>query len=45
MSSGDFFSNEKSATLRADQAGKAKIEFENRAGQVTVLKEGLVLEA
>jgi isocitrate dehydrogenase len=27
MSSGDFFSNEKSATLSADQAGKAKIEF------------------
>ena len=45
MSSGDFFSNEKSATLSADQAGKAKIEFQNKAGEVTVLKEGLTLKA
>ena len=44
MLSGDFLSNEKSATLSANQAGKAKIEFENKAGQVTVLKKGLILK-
>lgn len=45
MPSGDFFSNEKSATLTAAQAGKARIEFENAAGAVSVLKEGLNLQA
>jgi isocitrate dehydrogenase len=45
MPSGDFFNNEKSATLRDDQAGKARIEFEDAAGNVTVLKDGLDMPA
>ena len=44
MSSGDFVSNEKSATLTAAQSGKAKIEFEDNAGNVFVLKEDLNLK-
>jgi len=43
MSAGDFFSNEKSATLTAAQAGKAKIELHGADGSVTVLKDGLAL--
>ena len=45
MSSGDFISNEKSATLTASQAGTAKIEFEDENGKITVLKDGLNLKA
>ena len=41
MPSGDFFGNEKSATLLDAQAGAARIEFEDNAGTVTVLKDGL----
>jgi len=41
MSTNDFFSNEKSSTLRADQAGKARIELEAKNGVVTVLKSGI----
>ncbi|WP_118138428.1 NADP-dependent isocitrate dehydrogenase [Oceanicella sp. SM1341] len=41
MSGGDFFSNEKSATLTAAQAGPAKIELVGADGSVTVLKEGV----
>ncbi len=38
MSGNDFFSNEKSATLSADQAGPARIELVAQDGSVTVLK-------
>lgn len=43
MSSGDFFSNEKSTTM-ADGT-EARIEFVDESGQVTVLKESLPLLA
>ena len=39
MSGGDFFSNEKSTTITAAQAGDARIEFVGSDGAVTVLKE------
>ena len=45
MLSGDFISNEKSATLTATQAGTARIEFEDENGDITILKDGLNLEA
>jgi isocitrate dehydrogenase len=45
MSSGDFFSNEKSATLTATQAGIARIEFEDENGSITILKDGLNVKA
>ncbi len=41
MASGDFRSNEKSATLTAAQAGPAKIELVKKDGSVTVLKSGV----
>ncbi|WP_295315751.1 NADP-dependent isocitrate dehydrogenase [Roseobacter sp.] len=41
MSGGDFRSNEKSATLTADQAGPVRIEHEAADGTVTVLKDGI----
>jgi isocitrate dehydrogenase len=41
MSANDFFSNEKSATLTADQAGPARIELVARDGSLTVLKESV----
>jgi isocitrate dehydrogenase len=44
MTGNDFFSNEKSATITATQAGPAKIEFVARDGSVTLLKDGLKLE-
>ena len=44
MDSGDFFSNEKSATLSADQGGKGRIEFVAGDGAITVLKDGIALE-
>ncbi|MCP3661629.1 MAG: NADP-dependent isocitrate dehydrogenase [Gammaproteobacteria bacterium] len=43
MSSGDFASNEKSATMA--EANDVKIEFVGEDGQVTVLKESTPLEA
>ena len=43
MSGGDFFGNEKSATI--SEATVAKIEFVAVDGSVTVLKEDLVLQA
>ncbi len=43
MSGNDFYSNEKSATLTAEQAGDAKIEFAGADGTVTVLKDGVSL--
>ena len=45
MSSGDFFSNEKSATIIDAEAGMARIEFENKNGKTTILKDGLNLKA
>ena len=45
MSSGDFFSNERSATLTFAQSGKARIEFEDEEGKISVLKDGLNLKA
>ncbi len=43
MSSGDFYSNEKSTTMAQDTT--AKIEFVDDGGNVKVLKEGLPLMA
>ena len=43
MSSGDFFSNEKSTTMAEET--EARIEFVDESGQVTVLKESLPLQA
>ncbi|MEK9850566.1 MAG: NADP-dependent isocitrate dehydrogenase, partial [Candidatus Puniceispirillum sp.] len=45
MPSGDFFDNETSTTLRDDQAGIARIEFEAADGRVTTLKDGLEMPA
>jgi len=45
MSGDDFFSNEKSATIAAGQAGEARIEFEGADGTVTVLKDRFPLDA
>ena len=39
MSGNDFFSNEKSVTLSAEQAGDARIELVGADGSVTVLKD------
>ena len=39
MPGNDFYANEKSATITADQAGDAKIEFVAKDGAVTVLKD------
>ena len=41
MSGNDFFSNEKSVTLSADQAGEARIELVAPDGSITVLKESV----
>ncbi|WP_342069748.1 NADP-dependent isocitrate dehydrogenase [Yoonia algicola] len=41
MSGNDFFSNEKSVTLTAEQAGPARIELVAKDGSVTVLKDGV----
>ncbi|MFT6460421.1 NADP-dependent isocitrate dehydrogenase [Pseudophaeobacter arcticus] len=45
MTDGDFYANEKAATITAAQAGDAKIEFVGADGAVTVLKDGWMLEA
>lgn len=45
MSGHDFFSNEKSATLTAAQAGAARIELVGRDGSVKVLKDGVKYSA
>ncbi|WP_417712901.1 NADP-dependent isocitrate dehydrogenase [Pseudophaeobacter arcticus] len=45
MTDGDFYANEKAATITAAQAGDAKIEFVAKDGAVTVLKDGWTLEA
>ncbi len=39
MSSGDFFSNEKSTTITEDNAGDARIEFVDAKGAVTELRK------
>ncbi len=44
MSGNDFYSNEKSATITADQIGDATIEFVTKDGSVSVLKSGWPLE-
>ncbi|MDE9450146.1 NADP-dependent isocitrate dehydrogenase [Aliiroseovarius sp. Z3] len=44
MPDNDFYANEKSATITADQAGDAKIEFVGKDGNVTVLKDGWTLD-
>lgn len=44
MPGDDFFANEKSVTITAAQAGGAKILFTDKAGQQTVLKDGLSYE-
>ncbi len=41
MGANDFFANEKSATLTADQAGAARIELVAADGSITVLKDGV----
>ncbi|GHG94189.1 NADP-dependent isocitrate dehydrogenase [Pseudodonghicola xiamenensis] len=40
MPGNDFYANEVAATLTADQAGPAKIEFLGKDGSTTVLKDG-----
>ncbi len=40
MPGNDFYANEVAATLTADQAGPAKIEFVGKDGTATVLKDG-----
>ena len=44
MMGGDFFSNEKSATITEQNAGKGRIEFVAEDGGVTVLKDGVPLD-
>jgi isocitrate dehydrogenase len=41
MSANDFFSNEKSVTLTAEQSGESRIELMATDGSITVLKEGV----
>ncbi len=44
MTDGDFFANEKSATITAQTAGKGRIEFVGENGSLTVLKDNLTLD-
>ncbi len=44
MSGGDFFANEKSATITEQTAGKGRIEFAGADGGTTVLKESVPLD-
>nr|WP_322853549.1 NADP-dependent isocitrate dehydrogenase [Roseibium aggregatum] len=44
MGENDFFSNEKSVTVSAGSAGKAKIEFVGKDGTATVLKGDFALD-
>ena len=44
MSGGDFFANEKSATITEHTAGKGRIEFVGADGSATVLKDNLALD-
>jgi len=45
MNAGDFFGNEKSATISTQTAGKGRIEFAGADGSVKVLKDKLTLNA
>jgi len=45
MKAGDFFGNEKSATISTQNAGKGRIEFAGADGSVKVLKDKLTLNA
>ncbi|MDA0692700.1 MAG: NADP-dependent isocitrate dehydrogenase [Nitrospinae bacterium] len=45
MTSGDFRSNEKSATISEQSAGKGRIEFVSADGSTTVLKDKLTFDA
>ena len=45
MSGNDFFSNEKSVTLSAEQAGAARIELVAPDGSITVLKDSVTYSA
>ncbi len=44
MTSGDFRSNEKSATITEKNAGKFRIEFVGRDGNTTVLKDNVTVD-
>ena len=44
MTGGDFYSNEKSATITSSQTGNSKIEFIADDGTVNVLKDNIHLE-
>ncbi|RYH10327.1 NADP-dependent isocitrate dehydrogenase [Tropicimonas sp. IMCC6043] len=44
MSDGDFYANEKSATITEDQAGPARIEITTADGSTEILKDGWQLE-
>lgn len=44
MDRGDFYSNEKSTTITAQQAGMGRIEFIDSEGKTSVLEEPLPLE-
>ncbi len=44
MSGGDFFGNEKSATITEANAGKGRIEFVGADGSTKVLKDGVTLD-
>ena len=44
MSGGDFFGNEKSATITEQTAGKGRIEFVGADGTTKVLKDGVTLD-
>ena len=45
MDENDFFSNEKSATIKETQAGFARIEFTDSEGNIEDLKTGIKLES
>ena len=44
MSGGDFFGNEKSATITDATAGKGRIEFVGADGRTAILKDGVKLD-
>ena len=44
MTQGDLRSNEKSTTITADTAGDARIEFTDKNGKTTILKDKLSLQ-
>ena len=45
MNGGDFYSNEKSAVITEQSAGKGKIEFVDADGNTTLLKDGIAIGA